>query len=142
VRIRSLPTVIALAAIAAGCALLPGPSSDFDINVENGTTLDIGIVVNGERVGVVAGGDGMVIPARELGPLPWRVVAVTSTGRELASMAVDASMGCVAGPGGGTSCRGALGLADLVCGRFAMYAAAPFAGGPAPVPGAGEPCVP
>jgi hypothetical protein len=57
-------------------------------------------------------------------------------------MTVDASMGCVAGPGGGTSCKGAVGMTDLVCGRFAMYAAAPFSGGPAPVEGAGAPCVP
>jgi hypothetical protein len=147
-RLLRVTTALAAAALLAACpllaacSLLPGPSSDFDISVENGTTLDIGIVVNGARVAAVAGGDGTVIPAAGLGPLPWRVVAVTSSGRELASMTVDASMGCVPNGGGGMSCHGAMGRADLVCGRFTMYAAGPFAGGPAPIPGAGDPCVP
>ena len=80
-----------------------------------------------------------MIPASGLGPLPWKVEAVTTSGRVLVELEVQpGSVGCTTAPDGSTPCFGSLSLVDLSCGRIVMYV-----GGtpsiPAPMPGAGEP---
>jgi hypothetical protein len=40
--------------------------------VENGTALDVTLLIDGERVAGVAAGDGVEINGGDSGPLPWR----------------------------------------------------------------------
>jgi hypothetical protein len=134
-----------LAALAlAGCSLLPSPSpSDYDILVQNGTTLEVGLRDNGTIVRVFPPGVGGGIAASSLPALPWTVEAVTPGGRVLASMPVaKGSVGCTDRPDGFRECEGALGRADLSCGRFDMFVGDVAPGGPAPGPGEPGDCVP
>ncbi len=141
-----LLVLIATVLLAGGCQLLPSDASgDYDIVVNNGTTLDVAIIVNGSIARVVNGGASASMPATTLGALPWAIEAKTSSGRVLASMEVSAgSTGCTQDPaGGGTSCRGVVRQVDLSCGRFEMYTnGSGFSGGPAPGPGTPGDCQP
>ena len=133
--------VLAVAALAGCAALNTVPSSDYDVTVGNGTLLDLRIRLNGALLeGVAAAETSTTIPAARLGPLPWRLEAVTSSGRVIAEMAVaPGSVGCVEGPEGSRTCSGVVRVVDLSCGRFVMYAAPEAPPLPAPVPGAGAP---
>jgi hypothetical protein len=126
--------------LLAACSLLPGAvSSEYDVDVSNGTSLVIGIRVNGRPVTQVQANTGAQIPASGLGPLPWRVDAVTASGRVLVGMEVPAgSVGCTTAPDGGTPCFGRLAVVDLSCGRIVLFVGGPPSI-PAPMPGAGEP---
>jgi len=145
VRATTLGGVLALAMTLEGCSVLGdlnlgGLSSDYDIHVGNGTTLDLGILVNGSVVTHVAAGQSAVVPAGGLGALPWTIVAMAPSGRWLATLRVEPdSVGCEDGEDGSRACSGSLTLHDLSCGRFLMYLGPEPPSLPAPVPGAGEP---
>ena len=136
--------LVAVAAqlLVVGCSVLGTvPSSDYDVTVGNGTLLDLRIRLNGTLLeGVSAAESSTTIPAARLGSLPWRLEAVTSSGRVIADMTVaPGSVGCVDGPAGSRSCSGVVRVVDLSCGRFVMYATPEAPPLPAPVPGTGAP---
>lgn len=129
-----------LAAVLAGCSLLPSAASlpdPYDIHVENGTTLDVGIAVSDRVVRVVPHGGSATIPAAEAGALPWVIEARTGSGRVLLSFGVEA--GSVDVDGDAQQGRG--GRADLSCGRLDVYVG-PVLLGPAPGPGEPGDCLP
>jgi hypothetical protein len=142
--IHRLVLAAAAAMLFAGCSLLPSPpSSDYDILVGNGTTLDVAIRVNGSVREVVAAGQGATVSAASIGPLPWRVEAVTAGGRVLVAMDVaPGGVWCRDTGGGSRECQGFGGRADLSCGRLDLSAALVPLSGPAPGPGVPGDCLP
>jgi len=142
-RFRHQATVLSVAvvaAVAAGCSLL-APVEGVEISFENTSTLAVTIRINGKVVDTVDAGSsgGRAIPG---GGFPWNIEAVSPGGRTLASMDLDAVPTCVPLGDGGMSCDGAVGLVDMVCGRFAMWASDMVPSFPAPIPGQGGPCGP
>jgi hypothetical protein len=140
-RIGHLATALCPAVLVAACSLLPSSTGAVDVQYENTSTLAVTIRINGEIMGVIEPGSsgGMAVPARGF---PWRIDAMSPGGRTLASMDLAAAPSCVPLGDGGTSCDGAVGLVDMVCGRFAMWASDLVPSFPAPVPGQGGPCGP
>jgi hypothetical protein len=139
--VRILVAVLG-AVVLGGCTSLGSvPSSDYDVTVVNGTLLDLRIRLNGVfREGVSAAESSTTVPAARLGTLPWRLEAVTSSGRVIADMTVaPGSVGCVEGPERSRSRSGVVRVVDLSCGRLVIYAAPEAPPLPAPVPGAGAP---
>jgi hypothetical protein len=140
---RRIAGILAATLIGAGCSLIPSPApGDFDIVVDNGTTMDLVVRVNGVAIHGFGPGDGGTIPASGLGTLPWTVEAVTASGRRVTSMDVVAgSSGCSEPAGGDANreCHGVLTVADLSCGRIVMYTNATTPEIPAPMPGVGVP---
>lgn len=129
-----------LAVVLTGCSLLPPAArvpDAYDIHVENGTTLDVGIAVSDRVVRVVPRGESATIPAAEAGQLPWAIEARTGSGRVLLSFGVQA--GSVDVEGAAQQGRG--GRADLSCGRLDVYVG-PVLLGPAPGPGEPGDCAP
>lgn len=118
---------------------VPGPGRPVGVEVSNGTTLPITIVVNGVIVRNIGPGDGTHEPitADVLGPMPWNVEARTASGRVLTTMTVHP--GDVAEQDSGA--RGVGARVDLTCGRFDMWAGPPMLG-PPPAPGVPGDCVP
>jgi hypothetical protein len=121
--------------VVAGC----GPSAtgtaapSVVLGVENGTTLEVTIVVNGQSVAVVPARSGLPGIAG-LPTLPWEVEARTPSGRVLTSMLVN--VGDV-----GVN-RGMFGRIDLSCGRLLIWAGVTRPSGPAPGPGTLGDCAP
>lgn len=118
--------------LLAGCTLLPSPAPGvYDIQVENGTTLDVEIFVNGDYVGRARAGTAATIASTAANPLPWHVSALTSgSGREL--LAFDVEAGSVDVEGDSQQGRGS--RVDLSCGRLDVYVGPPMLG---PAPGLG-----
>ena len=142
----AMPTLAGLAAVLlglllAGCSALFG--TDYTLHVNNGTTLDLRVVVNGQAVGGVAARRGGVFPVGSLPPLPWNVEAHTVAGRVVLALAVaKGSIVDERALDGTGSYSAPAGRADLSCGRLDMY---PNGEGPlGPIPGTGVPgdCVP
>lgn len=128
-----------IAGLLAGCSLLPSaPPGAYDIHVDNGTTLDVEIFVNGEYVARVRAHETEVVAAPQAIALPWDIVARTSSsGRPVAGLWVQpGSVDVEGGDQRGTGAR-----ADLSCGRLDVYVGPPMMG-PAPGPGAPGDCRP
>jgi len=158
VRLQSIPSVasIALLVIAiadAGCGgLLPTPDltdpspagipaavDDFGstIDVSNGTTLAVTILVNGRAVVVVPAGRVGTVKPGLLPPKPWAVEARTASGLRLLAFVVGpGQVTRVARPDGGVELRGAGSRVDLSCGRLDVTVGPPMLG---PAPGPGRP---
>ncbi len=156
---RAWPAIAFLAVAVAGCSLLPSPTpgpvepppggavvvppDEMTLNVSNGSTLPVSLVVNGTVVDRFEPGSGRFdIPAAELPSLPWSVEIRSPTGRVLLSMAVHAGDVWRADVGGGaTQRKGAGGRVDLSCGRIDVWSGVAMSG---PVPGPGVPgdCAP
>jgi hypothetical protein len=113
------------------------------LNVSNGSTLAVDLVVNGVLVDRIKPGGGRFdIAAAGLPPLPWSVEIRSPTGRVLVSMAVHAGDAWRADVGGGvTQSKGVGGRVDLSCGRIDVWSGVAMSG---PVPGPGVPgdCAP
>lgn len=155
--IRRALLVAATALLAGGCGnLLPSPDrtqpspaggpidADFgtSIDVSNGTALLVTIVVNDVPVGAVAAGTNGSIKPGQLPPKPWRVRAVTATGRQLLAFVVDPGDVTIVHRADGSTMTTSDGeRADLSCGRLDVTVGSRMAG---PVPGPGTPgdCVP
>jgi hypothetical protein len=139
-RIVTLVAAVAVAVFAA-CATGELPP----LNVANGTTLQVTLVVNGAPVatfgpGEGTPGDGFADP---LPPLPWTVVATTSTGRVLATMTVKpGDVFATTHPDGSTEFGGSGQRVDLSCGRLDLWAGYQPPMGPAPGPGVPGDCEP
>jgi hypothetical protein len=152
--------LVALVAALAGCSLMPpptpGPAGDpppggavvvppdrMTLNVSNGSTLEVALVVNGTVVDrFPPGGGAFDIPAAQLPPLPWSVEIRSPSGRVLISTTVHAGDVWRVDLGAGASqAKGAGNRVDLSCGRIDVWSGVPMAG---PVPGPGVPgdCAP
>ena len=154
----SAALLAAVAVAIAGCGgLLPTPdltdpspqgaaaaADDFGstIDVSNGTTLAITIVVNGRAVAIVRPLAAGTVKPGLLPPKPWAIEARTATGRRLFAFVVQpGQVTRVARPDGGVEMQGAGSRVDLSCGRLDVTVGPPMLG---PVPGPGRPgdCVP
>lgn len=123
------------ALLLVGCVL--GPRSPSGLEVSNGTTLAVTIVVNGSAVAMVEPHGGVTIDPRDLPPLPWVVEARTPSGRLLTSMAVhEGDVQYTANTSRGDATR-----VDLSCGRLDIWSGPPLLG-PAPGPGVPGDCLP
>ncbi|HYO44985.1 MAG TPA: hypothetical protein VES19_17440 [Candidatus Limnocylindrales bacterium] len=142
---RAIVSVLAAMTVVAGCSVLGdlgvgGASSDYDIHVENGTTLDVAVVVNERKVASASAGGFQVVPASGLVRPPWDIALVTSSGRTIAELHVAAgSVGCEDGPDGSRACSGAVTLEDLSCGRVVLWVTPTPPEIPPPMPGGGKP---
>ena len=119
------------------------PTSVPGLSIQNGTTLEVSLVVNGVVVrtigpgGCLGCGGGAGIAAAELPALPWNVAVRTPSGRELTTLTVhEGDVAETSSPGGGGSSRGVAARVDLSCGRLDVWAGPPIAG---PAPGSGSP---
>ena len=116
------------------------------LGIENGTTLAVTLVVNGQAVGVDVPGVGL--PPIDFGKLPsfpWTVEARSPTGRVLTSMTVRAGdVSATTDPSGNWGSTGTIGRVDLSCGRVTIFAGYETPSGPAPPPSPGKPgdCAP
>ena len=152
----SSATLLANALVAACGGFLPtpdlsqasptGPRIEIDenasVDVANGTTLVVTVVVNGAPIQVVAAGTSATVKAAVLGPKPWHVEARTASGRVLLRFAVQpGQITRIEAGTGATRLTGAGARRDLSCGRLDVTVGPPMLG---PAPGPGEPgdCVP
>jgi len=123
---------------------VPEVADDFGstIDVSNGTTLAVTIVVNGRAVEVVPAGTVGTVKPGLLPSKPWLVEARTASGRRLLGFVVQpGQVTRVARPDGGVEMAGAGSRADLSCGRLDVTVGPPMLG-PAPGPGRPGDCVP
>jgi len=104
----------------------------MSVQVSNGTTLVVTLVVNDETVATVASGANETIPASRLPSAPWRVEARSPSGRVLVSMTVHLGDVTVTSDG----LRGVGSRVDLSCGRLDIWSGSPMIG---PAPGSGSP---
>jgi hypothetical protein len=132
--------------LLAGCGSFfptrPGsPAFGEAIDIENGTTLAVTIIVNGAPVGTVGPHDGASIAGAALPPKPWDVTAVSPSGRQLLRFGVrPGQVFATTNPDGSTTMNGAGTRVDLPCGRLDVTVGGPMLG-PAPAPATG-PCEP
>lgn len=133
---RLASAVVGLAAVLAGCGLLPAAAA-APLSYSNQTSIAVDLVLNGSRVVTINPGQAGAVPVSVLPPLPWTVAAQTSSGRVLATLVVKA--GDV--DQSGTSQKGDAVRVDLSCGRLEIWSGPPLSG-PAPGPGSPGDCEP
>lgn len=108
-----------------------------DLEVGNGTTLDVTLVVNGAALRVVPPGAAVRVPVSELPLLPWTVEARSPRGRVLTSMTVrPGDVRATTTPNGARAYQSAGVRVDLSCGRLDIWSGIPMLG---PLPGPGRP---
>lgn len=141
-----LPVSLALALLAGCSPFGPTPpaqvASAKDLELSNGTTLAVTLVVNGNVIRTFPRGVRGAVAPRDLPPLPWAVEARSPSGRVLVSMTVrPGDVRETTAPGGGREYRGAGARVDLSCGRLDLWSGPPLLG-PAPGPGRPGDCEP
>jgi hypothetical protein len=139
-------SIVAGLLLVAGCGPIRPTTStrpDYTLHVDNGTTLALTIVVNGQRVGVVGGQNAGAFQPAALPPLPWSVEVRSTSGRVVLSVAVGVgSVTDTVGPNDEHE-HGAPGARiDLSCGRLDVYPGDVGMLGPAPGRGAPGDCLP
>lgn len=86
---RLFATACLAAAIAiSGCGG-PPPGPARDIHVENGTTLDVAVTMNGKVVDIVGAGVSKVVSRAALPDLPSQLFAESPSGTQLISFSVN-----------------------------------------------------
>jgi hypothetical protein len=116
---------------------------DYTLHVDNGTTMALTIVVNGQPVALAAAKDAKAVPVAALPPLPWSVEARSTSGRVILTLAVEPGSVVDIRNADGTGSHSAPGArADLSCGRIDMYPGSAGMMGPPPGPGVAGDCVP
>jgi hypothetical protein len=141
---RARRAVSLLLVVAVGVATGCGQAGEgAPLEVQNGTTIAVWLVVNGRLLRVIpARADRVEIPASEVGRHPWRISLRTATGRELLSATFEAgSVRETTGPGGEVLQTGSGARADLSCGRLDVWSGPPMLG-PAPDGGMPGDCAP
>ena len=149
-RLRQIGGVLLIALAVAGCGLsessrAPGTPDRPSLGIENSTTLDVVLVVNGSRVAVVPPGLSPAVDPAFIPPLPWTAELRTQSGRLLTSLSVEAGDTASDVKADGTvEAKGVFARVDLSCGRLTIWAGDAIPSGPAPVRSAGEPgdCLP
>jgi hypothetical protein len=107
------------------------------LDVGNGTSLTVTLVVNGAALRVVPPGASAVIPVSELPLLPYVVEARSPRGRVLTSMTVHAGdVRETTTPDGVRWYQSPAVRVDLSCGRLDIWSGFPMLG---PLPGPGRP---
>jgi hypothetical protein len=119
-------------ALVLGCNVR-GTPQPLTLGITNGTSVEVGLYVNGQQVGVVLpfGPQPSIDPAA-LPALPWHVEARSASGRVLTQMDVtSADVAPTEGPDGVVINAGTFSRVDLSCGRLTIWAAGePPSGGP------------
>ena len=140
-----LVTPIVVAALG-GCSLLGGggvvPAAEMSLGISNGTTIPVGLSVNGTTIETFeAGGGDQAIPATKLPALPWVAEVRTVAGRVLLRLTVHEGDVIETHSYGGGSSKGDGARVDLSCGRIDLWSGPPLLG---PMPGPGIPgdCTP
>jgi hypothetical protein len=131
--LHRLATIGALVVALSACSN-PNvvPDALMEVAVDNTTSIAVDIVVNDAAIGSVPANTRSTFGAADLPSLPWHVVALTSSGRELVTL--DVKSGDVYDRPGSQSGVGA--RVDLSCGRLDIYSGPPLMG---PIPGPGVP---
>ena len=131
------PIMLTIAFILAGCESGTIASADMTLDIANGSTLTLALVVNGSKIDDVVAGQNDHVVATRLPALPWDAQVLSPTGRELLRLTVHA--GDVHRTDQATS--GDAARADLSCGRIDLWSGPPLLG---PAPGSGTPgdCAP
>jgi hypothetical protein len=130
----------------AGCASLGGaatpgtpesppgaPASSsgepMKLSIQNGTTIEVTLVVNGVVIEKLPPGDYEDSIKADLPPLPWTVETRSPSGRVLSTMTVkEGDYVTGNGPTGGMA-RGDAVRVDLSCGRLDVWYGTPLLGG-------------
>jgi hypothetical protein len=103
------------------------------LNVSNGTTLNVSLLVNDVEVAIVDGGDSATFDPWTVDEPPWTIVARTSRGRELLQFKATPDKIWHSEGDYPLGASGVFGRAELSCGRLDVWAGArPY--GPAPGP--------
>jgi hypothetical protein len=110
---------------------LPGtPGEPMKLSVQNGTTLEVTLVVNGAVIEKLPPGDYEDPIKASLPPLPWSVEARSPSGRVLSTMTVkEGDYQVTHLPDGGGSAKGDAVRVDLSCGRLDVWYGTPMLGG-------------
>ena len=124
-------------------AVVVVPPDAMTLNVSNGSTLQVSLVVNGQSIETIDAGDGRFdIPAGRLPPQPWDAQVRSPSGRVLLEVTVDAGdVWRQVEQNGHSSSSGTGARVDLSCGRIDLWSG-PGILGPAPGPGVPGDCAP
>jgi hypothetical protein len=138
-RIMVVPLMLSTVLFVAACDIEPEGERP-SLGVDNGTTLAVTITVNESKIETVPPRTQRFISAGALPGMPWKVQALSPTGRLLLELEVVAGVVWqTTDPDGGTSMHGAANRVDLSCGRLDIYAGPPLIG-PMPGPGTAGDC--
>jgi len=144
--VLSLLVAVTLSACGAPTTPSPSESARLSLGVSNGTTLDVTLFVNGQRIAdYPAGGPVPTIDPYWLPLIPWDVEVRSPSGRVLTSMHV--LMGDVLDFGPyrtNAEWTIPMGRVDLSCGRLTVWAGDHQPSAPPPPPSPGRPgdCAP
>lgn len=130
-----LASTAMLVAIACGSDSIA--AADMSLDVSNGSTLNVSLMVNGIVIETVAAGRTDHLDATRLPTLPWNAQVSSSYGRVLLQLTVHA--GDIHRDA--TTTSGDAARVDLSCGRIDLWSGPPLLG---PAPGSGTPgdCAP
>ena len=141
--LRVASSAAALALALTGCAAgpTPTPAPPAPLNIANGTSIPVTLVVNGVVVETVPPGGFQDPVAGSLPPLPWSVETRAPSGRVLSRLTVKAGDVVYTTPdaSGHSSATGDAVRVDLSCGRLDVWSGPPMLG-PAFVPGPSGDC--
>jgi hypothetical protein len=136
--LRQFAAVLVISILLVGCQGAPGvvPDAEMQLHVNNGTPLQLLLVVNGRTYPLPAEGQ-IDLRASELPPLAWMAEIRTMSGRSLVGLTVRS--GDVVQTQASQKGDGA--RVDLSCGRIDIWSGPPLLG---PPPGAGAvgDCIP
>jgi hypothetical protein len=136
-RIAAWPAIgVGLSVAFGGCANVV-PAAQMTLDVSNGTTVPVTLVVNGTTIEAIQPGSGAELSTSELPGLPWVARVMSPSGRELVMLVVHD--GDVYSSRDGKEQHGVAQRVDLSCGRIDLWSGPPLAG-PAPNPGTPGDC--
>ena len=126
--------------VAVGC--VPTAATE-PLQIDNGTTLAVTVVVNGQVVRDVGPSIGPIEISPAILPAPpWSVEVRSPSGRVLLDLTVrPQDVMRTTGPSGLVALKGAAARVDLSCGRLDVWVGPPLAG-PPPEPGTPGDCAP
>jgi hypothetical protein len=135
---RQFAVILVTSIVLVGCQVAPGvvPDAEMQLHVNNGTSLQLVLVVNGQTYPLPANGQ-TDLKASELPPLAWMAEVQTMSGRSLVGITVRS--GDVVQTQASQKGDGA--RVDLSCGRIDIWSGPPLLG-PPPGPGVPGDCVP
>jgi hypothetical protein len=142
-----VPFVVLTLALEA-CAIQPvsptsqaSPDARFDLHVDNGTTVQISVVLDGREASQVAPRTTTVVSLRNEPIGDVTIEARIPNGRPVITFAIDPRVLGAAPVGSVTNVTGAAHRVDLSCGRLDIWLLTPPLG-PAPGPGTPGDCGP
>jgi hypothetical protein len=132
----------AIVFLASACVRSTAPAVTVGpvmLGISNGTSMTVGLFLNGAAEGTYGPQSGIQISAATLSALPWDLEARTTSGRVLTSMHVTSDELQSTVQAGVTTYSGALARVDLSCGSLRVWAGGSAPSGPVPDPSAGQP---